>query len=323
MNQLSNSIVNIEQFFQETYNAWMSGIMPVPSLNEEAMKLGPIGLMNLYQKDINYFLTNYALLRGEYLVGMNTEEQLIGKRLGCLLTNYRLVQRDYKTKTYHIIPLYNLSSYHASGWWTATLNFHLINGQNLIIRAETYIKIEVVDYFISKREWLNLSDIEKELLADAKIIALSKHEKHIKNAPTNHSFPPKQVSLPPSGHPPKHIFDNGLQASTLQMLASMVQVQMPRFIESNAASELTVTMENRHNIELRDISIDFSHLENFFMVEGKIEVPLLSPGMDLESHVRLKPKYEKGTFIVKVRMLANGVVVEQHYTIKVGGTEIY
>jgi hypothetical protein len=52
-------------------------------------------------------------------------------------------------------------------------------------------------------------------------------------------------------------------------------------------------------------------------------VKTLNPGKALEQRIKIKPRYEKGTFPVKIIIMAKGARLEREYSIKVGRTEIY
>jgi hypothetical protein len=98
---------------------------------------------------------------------------------------------------------------------------------------------------------------------------------------------------------------------------------VPPHLESNTTAEIVVQLHNTTPNEITQISVDFSDLESDFGVEGTIKIDRLRPNAEIESFIRIKPRYLRGTFPVKIVIWGNGVSVEKEYTIKVGGTEIY
>jgi hypothetical protein len=113
-------------------------------------------------------------------------------------------------------------------------------------------------------------------------------------------------------------------ASTSNMpFDSAIILSVPTFLEFNSNAEIMVTLKNPSEDDIVDISVDFSDLSDFFNIEGQIDVHSLRPGMDLERRIKIKSKEEKGTFPVKIIIKGNGAMQVRHYTIKVGGTEIY
>jgi hypothetical protein len=107
------------------------------------------------------------------------------------------------------------------------------------------------------------------------------------------------------------------------LLAQVISLTIPSFIDSNTMAEILVDLNNTSSTTLTDISLDISQLEEDFEVTGTIAVKTLSPGKALEQRIKIKPRYEKGTFPVKIIIMAKGARVTREYSIKVGGTEIY
>ena len=104
---------------------------------------------------------------------------------------------------------------------------------------------------------------------------------------------------------------------------SFVDLVVPLFLEQDSTGEIVVNLKNTTNKELKNISVDFSDLEEFFTINGSVEVKSLRPGMQLKNSVRIKSKFQEGTFPIKIKITGSGATIEKEYTIKVGGTEIY
>jgi hypothetical protein len=98
---------------------------------------------------------------------------------------------------------------------------------------------------------------------------------------------------------------------------------IPQYLESNTTAEIVVQLHNTTSNEITRIRVDFSDLESDFEVEGTIKIDRLRPNAEVESFIKIKPRYLKGSFPIKIIIWGNGVSVEKEYTIKVGGTEIY
>jgi hypothetical protein len=109
----------------------------------------------------------------------------------------------------------------------------------------------------------------------------------------------------------------------IEHLRKVVFLHVPQFMDSHTTSEILVELNNTSTTMLTDISLDTSQLEEDFEVTGTVTVKTLSPGKALEQRINIKPRYEKGTFPVKIIIMAKGARVEKEYSIKVGGTEIY
>jgi hypothetical protein len=108
-----------------------------------------------------------------------------------------------------------------------------------------------------------------------------------------------------------------------ELLDRAISLHVPQFMDSNTTSEILVELNNTSATTLTDISIDTSQLEEDFEVTGTVAVKTLNPGKALEQRIKIKPRYEKGTFPVKIIIMAKGARVTREYSIKVGGTEIY
>jgi hypothetical protein len=108
-----------------------------------------------------------------------------------------------------------------------------------------------------------------------------------------------------------------------KLLEQTIKLIVPQFIDSDTTSEILVELNNISNLTLTDITFDISKLDEDFKVTGSVAVKTLNPGKALEQRIKIKPRYEKGTFPIKIVIWGNGVSIEKEYTIKVGGTEIY
>jgi hypothetical protein len=114
-----------------------------------------------------------------------------------------------------------------------------------------------------------------------------------------------------------------IDEETSKFLSKAVSLNVPEFMDSNTMSEILVVLNNTSTTTLTDLSLDTSQLEEDFEVTGTVAVKTLSPGKALEQRIKIKPRYEKGTFPVKIIIMAKGARVTREYSIKVGGTEIY
>ncbi len=112
-------------------------------------------------------------------------------------------------------------------------------------------------------------------------------------------------------------------AANSALLESVVHITVPDFIDSGISDDIIVELNNTSKTTIKDISLDLSHLEEDFEISGTVMVKTLGPGKTLEQRLIIKPKYEKGTFPVKVRINSSEGSLEKEYKIKVGGTEIY
>ncbi|MCK4717911.1 MAG: DUF106 domain-containing protein [Thermoplasmata archaeon] len=102
-----------------------------------------------------------------------------------------------------------------------------------------------------------------------------------------------------------------------------VSLLAPSYIEPGTTGELLVRLGNKTEQTIKDVSFDFSNLAEFFDVQGEVNISSLSPGMELEKPIRIRPKYNKGSFPVNVVITADGITVEKRCNIKVGGTEVF
>ena len=109
----------------------------------------------------------------------------------------------------------------------------------------------------------------------------------------------------------------------LNHLQNSVSIMVPNHIDSNAESELIFVLNNLSGEVINNISISFPESEDFFEISGNITLSKLHPGMEIEHNIRIKPKFNKGSFPLKIMIHGNGVAITKSFTIKVGGTEIY
>jgi hypothetical protein len=117
--------------------------------------------------------------------------------------------------------------------------------------------------------------------------------------------------------------ETAMDEEAFDLLGKAVSLIVPQFLDTNTTSEILVELNNTSTQTLTDISLDTSQLEEDFEVTGTVAVKTLSPGKALEQRLKIKPRYEKGTFPVKITIMAKGARVTKEYSIKVGGTEIY
>jgi hypothetical protein len=110
-----------------------------------------------------------------------------------------------------------------------------------------------------------------------------------------------------------------------KILEQVVMLYVPEFMDTGTSADIIANLRNDSNKTIENISIDFSDLENFFSVEGEVNIPVLRPGMAMKRSIRIRTKHqnEEGVFVVKIIIMADGSSIERDYTIKVGGTEIY
>ena len=108
-----------------------------------------------------------------------------------------------------------------------------------------------------------------------------------------------------------------------RVFQSSVKLIVPLHIESGTHGEIVVSLINPTDHVLEDISVDFSNMEEFFEVEGEVYVKNLYAKMELENNIRIKPRFTKGNFPVKIIITGCGSTLEKLYSIKVGGTEVY
>ncbi len=141
-----------------------------------------------------------------------------------------------------------------------------------------------------------------------------------------HAVNGHQSSLGPiNAHQYLDIGDEAEKArrSTIEQLSSAISIMMPEFIDAGTSAQVTVTLKNASQIDITDLHVDISDMEEYFEVKGEVNLKTLKPGVELENHIVIKPKYPKGLFPVKVWICSGDVRVERDFTIKVGGTEIY
>jgi hypothetical protein len=100
-------------------------------------------------------------------------------------------------------------------------------------------------------------------------------------------------------------------------------IVVPEFVDSGSSCEILLTLKNKTDREIKNISIDFSDLEEFFTLEGEVDIRKLRPGMELKKAVHIKPRHEEGIFPVKIAINSDGETIIKEYKIKVGGTEVY
>jgi hypothetical protein len=106
-------------------------------------------------------------------------------------------------------------------------------------------------------------------------------------------------------------------------LASTISLIVPDFLESGTTGEIIISLTNTTDIELKDMSIDFSDLAEEFDIIKSVDLNRLKPGAGLKKTVKLQSKHEEGTFPVKITISGNDITIVREFIIKVGGTEIY
>jgi len=108
-----------------------------------------------------------------------------------------------------------------------------------------------------------------------------------------------------------------------ELLDNSVSILIPSHIESESTAEILVRLSNDSQNNIRNISIDFSDLQELFDVEGDVKLSLLKPGMSLDYSIKVTPKLQSGIIPINIMIRGNDGSVQKEYTIKVGGTEIY
>ena len=108
-----------------------------------------------------------------------------------------------------------------------------------------------------------------------------------------------------------------------RILSSSVDILVPDFLDPNISSHIVVKFTNNSNQSLKDLHVDLSILAKYFDIDTELRIDTLLPGMELKKTIRIKSKYEEGLFPVKIIITSSGARIENEYSIKVGGTEIY
>ena len=109
----------------------------------------------------------------------------------------------------------------------------------------------------------------------------------------------------------------------LRAFNSTISIIAPSHIVEGETSELIISLNNGTKITFNNVHADLSGLEDVFIVQGDLNLKAFTPGMELERCIRIKSKYEKGSFPVKIFISSDGASIEKKCVIKVGGTEIY
>jgi hypothetical protein len=107
------------------------------------------------------------------------------------------------------------------------------------------------------------------------------------------------------------------------MPPTFYRIAVPTFMDSKTSSEIVAQLKNDTQDSITSIHINFSKFVEYFEIENEFTLNNLEPGMEIEKRFKIRPKFETGTFPVKVKISADGMSHEEIYTIKVGGTEIY
>jgi len=152
-------------FFENTLIAIKEGKVVIKhkiGSNWLLKKKGIDGLMMLYVPHklsiYSYFFDNYKPLPGEYLitVGGGEDDKIFGIHSWVFLTNYRVLQRDGKTKKYYMIPFDRLIDYKMEGGkWTAKLTFKMDGGHTTTCeKVESWIPEEMLLFLASEKEWI-------------------------------------------------------------------------------------------------------------------------------------------------------------------------
>ena len=153
----SNSIISINEFFQNTNKAY----------KHEKSELY-IQDKSYLLKEIYPFTRNYDFIKGEFLVNYIYSPKNI---LLSILTSYRLFQRDSFGK-YHIIPLNKILEYSVENQSNLynEINIRLNNGKKIVIRNLLYCLDEYeINNVLDMKEWKKLSDDELKLLSLKKV----------------------------------------------------------------------------------------------------------------------------------------------------------
>jgi len=152
-----------KMFFENTLKALEEGKIDIKRKigTNWLLKKGIDGLITLYLPHKNsiyrYFFDNYIPLPGEYLVSVGGyDDKLVGIHPWIFLTNYRILQRDGKTKQYYMIPFDKLIEYKTEGGrWNAKLTFKMDDG-NIITceKVEIWAPEEMLLLLVSEKEWI-------------------------------------------------------------------------------------------------------------------------------------------------------------------------
>ena len=108
-----------------------------------------------------------------------------------------------------------------------------------------------------------------------------------------------------------------------KVLSSSVNLYVPNFTDPHTSSDMIVEFINNSERTLENVHVDFSILAKYFDIDAGLIIGTLTAGMKLKKAIRIIPKYEEGTFPVKITITSMYARIENEYTIKVGGTEIY
>ncbi len=100
-------------------------------------------------------------------------------------------------------------------------------------------------------------------------------------------------------------------------------IQLPGFINSGNKERGFITLKNDTGSEIEDLDIDLSDMMDYFEVEGELNDFRLKPGSVIKKSFTIKPRYEEGVFPFKIIVRVGSNFVEEEFSIKVGGTEIY
>ncbi|MBR9700154.1 hypothetical protein GOV09_06870 [Candidatus Woesearchaeota archaeon] len=109
----------------------------------------------------------------------------------------------------------------------------------------------------------------------------------------------------------------------IHCLSSSVILEVPHFLEPGSTAEIMIILNNSTKENIEKVFVDTSDMDEYFDTRGEVSVNSLRSGMEIRKAIRIKPKFEEGTFPVKIKITGSGVTIEKQYTIKVGGTEIY
>ncbi len=106
-------------------------------------------------------------------------------------------------------------------------------------------------------------------------------------------------------------------------LSRAVKMLIPEFLDIGATGEMTFEFDNVMDKDLENISVDFTHMANFFDIQNEVTIPILASGMSVRSRVRFKCKFEEGVFPVRICIICGNTSIDKQFKVKVGGTEIY
>ena len=128
---LGHMTVSVDEFWDRTHEAWLSGRAEamIPKSSKIAEETDAQSMkMEFTPKEfkcLHFLLDTFGPLAGEFLCGAHNE---------CAITNYRLAQRDGKTKKFFVIPLGMLTGQiDEKGWWTKTATYHFTNGRAMTL----------------------------------------------------------------------------------------------------------------------------------------------------------------------------------------------